>query len=1026
MGSDRARVSYDAKQHYRSVVMQQGRVTLEADWNESQSILDEALREETLDIVGPSGTPDGGYRLSQTGAPPPAPFDFTVSAGTAYVGGLRLVLDAPVLYSQQGDWLDTESDPDWLPLRKVRHDIGEYVYLLLREQEISAAEDRTLLDVALGGPDTAQRSRLIQHIVRLASQADTCLGGLAAAQTDWASKGLLFDPATLRLNSQARLQASFDKAPQPVDPCEPELTGGYLGADNQLIRIQVTGPNSLVWGFDNASFLYRVSLSADGKIVTLPSQPVDAFHQPQTGQAVEALRCAARLANGEYAASVTGYVQTLAAPYNPDTLQIELPAALTPEYLDPKQTPQVFLRVWQQELGFTPGKPVELGDTGLFVTLNTVAGAPFRLGDYWQIAVRPTTATALYPRRYLDAPQAPDGPRLWACPLAAIHWSQRGGLTVDEYCLPPFDNLVDLSKRKGSGCCTVSVTPADLAGDKSLQTIIDGLAGRGPVKLCLGPGEYTLDAPLELDSRHANLSIEACPGGAILRANVDFEAKFLQGLILLSAAANIRLNGLTLVLPRASYRVGTDKNPYSAHIAIGLRPVDCENLSVEDCTFVFPPEQPSDATPLLGVGILAGGECVGWRLLRNQFAGVANADGVPAGFLTGFALYPTSDVTAPAGNFLGSWVDRVLLRDNRFEDLTIAVLAYADCGQVDLEANTVRGCANGFVFFTLPTLSYVDRMPQATIAQPQIQAGVTAHNTLFSTLANPAFQNASSVLRTYPLPTGYTPAKQIQLTPNPALQNDLAGLQSFYAQILPVAAPATPAASAPRQPLTPARFTQSVLVSIRDLLSGTSTSAVSAAAQAPAASLANLKLSSQALTLTAHPFADIQPAAVSLSTLNLNASLLEKQFFTLANVRTIPLSLRFVGNEVQALGRGALAGTAVFVYSLGSDERDSVSLTGNTLIGAGSLTYLPVAIMAGGSRCVVTGNTILNEASATTVLSLVVYTRHVTPSRGGRNGGFAAAITGNVLRGIPVLPPRELSPTPPAPMDGWEFFNSIT
>ena len=74
MGSDRARNSYYERQQYRSVVMQQGRVTLEADWNEAQTIAGEELRRETLDIVGPAGTPDNGYAISfPTGLPP---FDF--------------------------------------------------------------------------------------------------------------------------------------------------------------------------------------------------------------------------------------------------------------------------------------------------------------------------------------------------------------------------------------------------------------------------------------------------------------------------------------------------------------------------------------------------------------------------------------------------------------------------------------------------------------------------------------------------------------------------------------------------------------------------------------------------------------------------------------------------------------------------------------------------------------------------------------------------------------------------------------
>ena len=51
MTADRARVSFDPTRLYRSVVAQQGRVTLEADTNEAASIAGEALRLETIDFV---------------------------------------------------------------------------------------------------------------------------------------------------------------------------------------------------------------------------------------------------------------------------------------------------------------------------------------------------------------------------------------------------------------------------------------------------------------------------------------------------------------------------------------------------------------------------------------------------------------------------------------------------------------------------------------------------------------------------------------------------------------------------------------------------------------------------------------------------------------------------------------------------------------------------------------------------------------------------------------------------------------
>lgn len=399
-----------------------------------------------------------------------------------YVGGIRLTLDAPVQYSKQPDWLDNTSDPDWVMPRSAA---DKFVYFFVHEQEISAVEDSALRDVALDGPDTAQRTRMIQHIVRLGTGSKDFAGGLAAAEAYWKNEELAFHPATMRLKPQSTLQASFQKAPNP-DPCEPEVAGGYLGADNQLIRIQITGQNTLgqntlVWGFDDASFLYRVTIN-DRQTLTLQSQPVDAFHQPQAGQAVEVLRSAAQLANGEYVASATGDVQTLATSYNQDTMQIALLNALPLQYTYPAQTPQAFLWLWQQQLTFTPETAIELGTTGLFVTLG---GAPFHVGDYWLIAVRPTTPTQLYPQRYLDAPQPPDGPRMWACPLAAITWDN-GILKVDEDCRKLFCNLVEACSEKSSGCCTVSISLSDLTETKTLQWIIDSYTNRGPVKICWG------------------------------------------------------------------------------------------------------------------------------------------------------------------------------------------------------------------------------------------------------------------------------------------------------------------------------------------------------------------------------------------------------------------------------------------------------------------------------------------------------------------------------------------------------------
>src|SRR5258705_227046 len=85
---------------------------------------------------------------------------------------------------------------------------------------------------------------------------------LAAAVAEdvkhWKDEGLTFDAETMELRSNSRLLVSFDAAAEPDDPCEPASTGGYLGAENQVIRVQVAAVNEdgtfdLLWGWDNAS-----------------------------------------------------------------------------------------------------------------------------------------------------------------------------------------------------------------------------------------------------------------------------------------------------------------------------------------------------------------------------------------------------------------------------------------------------------------------------------------------------------------------------------------------------------------------------------------------------------------------------------------------------------------------------------------------------------------------------------------------------------------------------------------------------
>ena len=442
MATDVSRVSFDSARKYTRVLSQQGRVLLEAEENEDRFILAEERRHELLDFIGPACTPDDGYAVSSTG-----PGNLTVGAGTMYVGGIRVGFDDAVDYAAQSDWLDHDGDPEWVEPPNVDHRRGvEHVVLQLTETDVTCAEDPVLREAALGGPDGAARARILQHVRRLTSRARSCSGALAGDAQAWLEDGLVFDQGTAALVSATRLLVTFDVPEVPADPCQPSAQGGYLGAQNQAIRVQVVSRNSdqpnvfdLVWGWDDASMLYRVTADASANpILTLQRSPVDEFHRPRAGQAVQVLRSAAALESTDavvegYVASLNGPVEPLTAPYDPDRKTVQFPASLPATFTDQDATPQLYLRVWETLVtDVRLGDEVPLAGTGLKVTLKTDVGETVHPGDYWIIGVRPATPDAVLPARLLRQPQPPDGPRMWACPLAVIGWTDQGLEVLDD------------------------------------------------------------------------------------------------------------------------------------------------------------------------------------------------------------------------------------------------------------------------------------------------------------------------------------------------------------------------------------------------------------------------------------------------------------------------------------------------------------------------------------------------------------------------------------------------------------------
>src|SRR5258707_15027127 len=86
MSSDISRQRFNPTNDFSSVLMQQGRVQLDADWNEWNEILDRRWRSENIDIIGrgvvPLETPHG-FEIQLIGG------GLTIGRGRIYVDGLQ-------------------------------------------------------------------------------------------------------------------------------------------------------------------------------------------------------------------------------------------------------------------------------------------------------------------------------------------------------------------------------------------------------------------------------------------------------------------------------------------------------------------------------------------------------------------------------------------------------------------------------------------------------------------------------------------------------------------------------------------------------------------------------------------------------------------------------------------------------------------------------------------------------------------------------------------------------------------------
>ncbi len=175
MKGDFSRDTFDPTKHYSHVLMQQGRVQVDADWNEQQAINTYHAETVTLDAIGPSGAPNyaPGFAITTDASGK----NLMIGKGRYYLDGILCENEEDVAYTAQPDFFDPPALSDLLQQAKTNTAI---VYLDVWQRHITMLEDPHIHEQALGEPDTTTRVKTIWQVKFLPVQLAQSKPGLLA------------------------------------------------------------------------------------------------------------------------------------------------------------------------------------------------------------------------------------------------------------------------------------------------------------------------------------------------------------------------------------------------------------------------------------------------------------------------------------------------------------------------------------------------------------------------------------------------------------------------------------------------------------------------------------------------------------------------------------------------------------------------------------------------------------------------------------------------------------------------------
>ncbi|MDX9955504.1 MAG: DUF6519 domain-containing protein, partial [Anaerolineae bacterium] len=538
MKGDFTRNTFNRKKHYTSVRMQQGRVQLDADWNEQAQIQDYRRRTVSGDLIGNSGGPQGesaGFQIvAETGR-------LRVTQGRYYVNGILCENETDLLVLPQG------SKTPGIVTAKLPGAGIHLVYLDVWERHVTALEDPEIREVALGGPDTATRVEIAWEI-RIAENVVNA--GTPTSCEDFEA----WQPP--QGDRRGQLQARLNRGDTDGGPCETP-GGEYHRLENQLYRVEihrggVFGQATFKWSRDNGAITARWT-DSDGQKLTLDDA---APYQIQGLLDAKWVEITDELRERQSKRGVLARVLTLEG----DVLSIDPSSIDDPDVVNAhtiersKFGPVPLVRRWDSEGAQALAGP---GGTAQWIELEENIEVRFdpnhgaSTGDYWLIPARTLIDNLLWPQTTAGKPafKPPDGVHHHYAPLALLSISDNAVQVKDcRKLFPPvtaitaddvaFDNTacempnadtvqeaLDTLCRLKRNSCTLVALPGP-----GWESVFARIPPGADAAICFQEGLYPLSSSspvLIADKGHLKLS-GVGPGTRIVAENGEAALAFVR------------------------------------------------------------------------------------------------------------------------------------------------------------------------------------------------------------------------------------------------------------------------------------------------------------------------------------------------------------------------------------------------------------------------------------------------------------------------------------------------------------------